>query len=171
MYHVDITADLNDEDEPGYVWTFLDEARDPGQITSQEHVGPGPPRRWVAVHGALRGLPSMMVPLRSSSQEGQRDERCEDGLGVTDDSGDTRQQRNAWLRVGMLAAVGATTTLIAGACGGGSPANSAPPPDSGHLYWADNNWIGRAHLNGTGVSQRIVTIPGRPRGVAVDPDR
>jgi hypothetical protein len=33
MYRVDITADLNDEDETGYVWTFLDEARDPGQIT------------------------------------------------------------------------------------------------------------------------------------------
>jgi hypothetical protein len=33
MYHVDITADLNDEDETGYVWTFLDEARDPGQIS------------------------------------------------------------------------------------------------------------------------------------------
>jgi hypothetical protein len=32
MYHLDITADLNDEDETGYIWTFLDEARDPGQI-------------------------------------------------------------------------------------------------------------------------------------------
>lgn len=32
MYHVDITADLNDEDETGYVWTFLDEAREPSQI-------------------------------------------------------------------------------------------------------------------------------------------
>jgi hypothetical protein len=32
MYHVDITADLNDEDDTGYVWTFLDEARDPAQI-------------------------------------------------------------------------------------------------------------------------------------------
>jgi hypothetical protein len=32
MYRVDITADLNDEDETGYVWTFLDEARDPGQV-------------------------------------------------------------------------------------------------------------------------------------------
>jgi hypothetical protein len=32
MYHVDITADLNDEDDTGYVWTFLDEARDPSQI-------------------------------------------------------------------------------------------------------------------------------------------
>jgi hypothetical protein len=32
MYLVDIAADLNDEDETGYVWTFLDEARDPGQI-------------------------------------------------------------------------------------------------------------------------------------------
>jgi hypothetical protein len=33
MYRVDITADLNDEDHSGYVWTFLDEARDPAQIT------------------------------------------------------------------------------------------------------------------------------------------
>jgi hypothetical protein len=33
MYRVDITADLNDEDQSGYVWTFLDEARDPAQIT------------------------------------------------------------------------------------------------------------------------------------------
>ena len=32
MYLVDITADLNEEDETGYVWTFLDEARDPAQI-------------------------------------------------------------------------------------------------------------------------------------------
>ena len=32
MYRVDITADLNDEDDTGYIWTFLDEARDPGQI-------------------------------------------------------------------------------------------------------------------------------------------
>jgi hypothetical protein len=30
---VDITADLNDEDETGFVWTFLDEARDPSVIT------------------------------------------------------------------------------------------------------------------------------------------
>lgn len=29
---VDITADLNDEDETGFVWTFLDEARDPTVI-------------------------------------------------------------------------------------------------------------------------------------------
>jgi hypothetical protein len=29
---VDIAADLNTEDETGYVWTFLDEARDPGLI-------------------------------------------------------------------------------------------------------------------------------------------
>lgn len=32
MYQVDITADLNDEDGAGYIWTFLDEARDPGQV-------------------------------------------------------------------------------------------------------------------------------------------
>jgi hypothetical protein len=33
MYRVDISADLNDEDDTGYVWTFLDEARDPSRIT------------------------------------------------------------------------------------------------------------------------------------------
>src|SRR5258706_823218 len=33
IYRVDITADLNDEDHTGYLWTFLDEARDPAQIT------------------------------------------------------------------------------------------------------------------------------------------
>ena len=32
MYHVDITADLNDEDDTGFVWTFLDEAREPSDI-------------------------------------------------------------------------------------------------------------------------------------------
>lgn len=32
MYRVDIAADLNDEDETGYVWTLLAEAADPGQI-------------------------------------------------------------------------------------------------------------------------------------------
>lgn len=29
MITIDIAADLNDEDETGLVWTFLDEARDP----------------------------------------------------------------------------------------------------------------------------------------------
>jgi hypothetical protein len=29
---VDITCDLMDEDETGFVWTFLDEARDPSLI-------------------------------------------------------------------------------------------------------------------------------------------
>jgi hypothetical protein len=32
VHRVDISADLNDEDETGYVWTFLDEARDASQI-------------------------------------------------------------------------------------------------------------------------------------------
>lgn len=32
MVSVDITCDLMDEDETGYVWTFLHEARDPGLI-------------------------------------------------------------------------------------------------------------------------------------------
>jgi hypothetical protein len=29
---IDIAADLNDEDETGLVWTFLDEARDPSLV-------------------------------------------------------------------------------------------------------------------------------------------
>lgn len=33
MAAVDITCDLMDEDETGYVWTFLHEARDPSLIT------------------------------------------------------------------------------------------------------------------------------------------
>ena len=33
MVTVDITADLNDEDETGFIWTFLDEARDPSLMS------------------------------------------------------------------------------------------------------------------------------------------
>ena len=33
MVTMDISADLNDEDETGFVWTFLDEARIPGLVT------------------------------------------------------------------------------------------------------------------------------------------
>lgn len=32
MVTVDIAADMNDEDETGHIWTFLDEARDPSVI-------------------------------------------------------------------------------------------------------------------------------------------
>lgn len=32
MTTIDIAADLNDEDETGFVWTFLDEALDPDAI-------------------------------------------------------------------------------------------------------------------------------------------
>lgn len=40
---VDITADLNDEDETGLVWTFLDEARDPAIMTPGAIVVAGDP--------------------------------------------------------------------------------------------------------------------------------
>jgi hypothetical protein len=33
MVTIDIPADLNDEDETGFVWTFLDEARAPEFVT------------------------------------------------------------------------------------------------------------------------------------------
>lgn len=32
MVSIDITCDLMDEDETGFVWTFLSEAREPGLI-------------------------------------------------------------------------------------------------------------------------------------------
>lgn len=38
---IDIAADLNTEDETGFVWTFLDEATDPGMIRSGEVVVAG----------------------------------------------------------------------------------------------------------------------------------
>lgn len=41
MTTIDIPADLNDEDETGLVWTFLDEARDPGRIRPGDVVVTG----------------------------------------------------------------------------------------------------------------------------------
>ena len=41
MTDVDITADLNAEDQTGYVWTFLDEARDRSIIVPGELVVAG----------------------------------------------------------------------------------------------------------------------------------
>ncbi len=43
MTVVDITADLNDEDETGFVWTFLDEARDQGIVRPGAIVIAGTP--------------------------------------------------------------------------------------------------------------------------------
>jgi len=40
---VDITSDLNDEDDTGYVWTFLDEARDPSVVVPGAIVVAGTP--------------------------------------------------------------------------------------------------------------------------------
>jgi len=40
---VDIACDLNDEDETGFVWTFLDEARDPSLIEPGAIVIAGDP--------------------------------------------------------------------------------------------------------------------------------
>jgi hypothetical protein len=43
VIRVDISADLNDEDESGFVWTFLDEARDPALIVPGAIVVVGDP--------------------------------------------------------------------------------------------------------------------------------
>ena len=41
--------------------------------------------------------------------------------------------------------------------------------DSTHIYWADNSGstIGRANINGTGVSNKFITTTTAPFGVAV----
>lgn len=43
MIAIDITCDLMDEDETGYVWTFLREARDPALIEPGAIVVAGDP--------------------------------------------------------------------------------------------------------------------------------
>jgi len=43
MTRVDIPADLNSEDETGFVWTFLDQANDPSIIAPGEVVVAGTP--------------------------------------------------------------------------------------------------------------------------------
>jgi hypothetical protein len=43
MRSVDIAADLNAEDDTGYVWTFLDEAADPSLIVPGALVTAGDP--------------------------------------------------------------------------------------------------------------------------------
>lgn len=43
MTRIDITADLNSEDETGFVWTYLDEAHDPALIRPGEVVVAGSP--------------------------------------------------------------------------------------------------------------------------------
>ncbi len=45
---VDITADLNDEDDTGYVWTFLDEARDLSVMPREPSWWPARPTPAVA---------------------------------------------------------------------------------------------------------------------------
>ena len=58
MYHVDITADLNDEDDTGDVRAFLDEARRPGQSGARRAGRSRGP-------GHRRGVPgSRSVPRR-----------------------------------------------------------------------------------------------------------
>ncbi|HEX9683116.1 MAG TPA: hypothetical protein VGA13_08540 [Acidimicrobiales bacterium] len=43
MVKVDITADLQNIDETGFIWTFLDEARDPSLIVPGAIVVAGDP--------------------------------------------------------------------------------------------------------------------------------
>ncbi len=74
MYRVDITADLNDEDDTGYVWTFLDEARDPGQDQARRSGR----RRG---RGRRRGMPGD----RSSASWWRHNRPPQDLPGLVDD--------------------------------------------------------------------------------------
>ena len=58
------------------------------------------------------------------------------------------------------------------ACGssvksGSGSAPGSPAQASAYVYWANNNTIGRANLNGTGANQRFITGARRTRMVAV----
>jgi hypothetical protein len=74
MYHVDITADLNDEDETGYVWTFLDEARDPGQINPGALVVAGDEEAAAVCQGVdlVPAGDGTIVPSQAPSRPGRR---------------------------------------------------------------------------------------------------
>lgn len=51
MISIDISCDLHDRDETGYLWAYLDEARDPslvgaGAIVSPANLMPQRSPRW-----------------------------------------------------------------------------------------------------------------------------
>ena len=56
MARVDIAADLNSEDEAGFVWTFLDEAEDDSLIRPGEVVIAGTPADCGRLRGCRSGL-------------------------------------------------------------------------------------------------------------------
>lgn len=62
MHRIDITADLNDEDDTGYVWTFLDEAHEPAQITPGALVVAGDESAAV-----VRQVVNLVLPATESS--------------------------------------------------------------------------------------------------------
>jgi hypothetical protein len=71
------------------------------------------------------------------------------------------------LRAGLRAAAVTVIALLAAACAGHSTASSSPATGSGHIYWTNGYWIGRASLDGTGVNQRFITGAADTDAVAV----
>ena len=76
----------------------------------------------------------------------------------------SRGSRGGRRRALILAAAVAGIAVLA-ACGGGS-SSSPGTQASAHVYWASNNMIGRANLNGTGASPRFISVR-RARMIAV----
>jgi hypothetical protein len=69
-----------------------------------------------------------------------------------------------------LAAV--SLALAITACGSSSTSSGATTSSSaahanGYVYWASNQTIGRASLNGTSVNQRFITGVSRPHMIAI----
>jgi hypothetical protein len=72
----------------------------------------------------------------------------------------SRGDRGGVRRRFVLAAM-VTGIIVLAACGSGASART-------YLFWADGaGVIGRAAINGTGVSERFITGASRPVGVAV----
>jgi virginiamycin B lyase len=90
---------------------------------------------------------------------------------------DTRQQRSARRRAGLLAAAVATALLpaiCAGSPAGASPAPGGPAAADGYLYWSNTadhflkpgaGTIVRARLDGTDVNQKFITGASAPVGI------
>ncbi len=67
MATVDITADLNGEDDTGYVWSFLDDARDPSVVVPGAIVVAGTPdaQAVAVVVDLVTKPPGTVVHLRT----------------------------------------------------------------------------------------------------------
>jgi hypothetical protein len=88
MTRVDIAADLNSEDETGFVWTFLDEADDPSIVWCHgcrcRAVGHGRTRTQVR-DLPVAGVPTVLVFARRGGAAARRCARLQRGPNTSRD--------------------------------------------------------------------------------------